>query len=116
MLKMQNEDGGVYHKLTTLNFTGTIMPDHATADRYVIGKGTSAALNFAAVMAQASRIWEEYDAELAEDMLEAAEKAWMWAEANASIAFTYPPDLHTGEYCGRELVSNRALSACELLF
>src|SRR5690625_7740832 len=47
-------------------------------------------------------------------MLEAAEKAWMWAEANPSIAFTNPPDVHTGEYGGSDLASNRAWAAAEL--
>ena len=128
-MAMQDDDGGVYHKLTTLNFTGTIMPDHATADRYVIGKGTSATLNFAAVMAQASRIWEEYDAELAEDMLEAAKDAWRWAnvEENSNIIYDQEAlnkelresgrkdlQVYTGEYGGSDLASNRAWAAAEL--
>src|SRR5690625_7207527 len=37
MLKMQDEDGGVYHKLTTLYFSGNIMPHEGKAARVVIG-------------------------------------------------------------------------------
>lgn len=57
---MQDEDGGVYHKLTTLEWPGIEMPDEDQRERYVIGKTTSAALNFAATMAYASRIYPEY--------------------------------------------------------
>ena len=55
MLAMQDpDDGGVYHKLTTLEFAAAIMPDEARAQRFVVQKSTAAALNFAAVMAVAS--------------------------------------------------------------
>ena len=127
MLKMQDDDGGVYHKLTTLNFSGNIMPHEGTAARYVIGKGTSATLNFAAVMAQASRIWEEYDEALAERMLDAAEAAWDWAKANPDVIYDQVAmnkelrengqeamEVYTGEYGGNNLDSNRAWAAAEL--
>ncbi|MBQ5464904.1 MAG: glycoside hydrolase family 9 protein, partial [Fibrobacter sp.] len=38
MLTMQASDGGVYHKLTTLQFCGTVMPNEDIDKRYVIGK------------------------------------------------------------------------------
>ncbi|WP_341939173.1 glycoside hydrolase family 9 protein [Marinimicrobium sp. C2-29] len=115
MLDMQDEDGGVYHKLTTLNFAGAVMPHEADAQRYVIGKGTSATLNFAAVMAQGSRIWKGLgEDELAAQMLSAAESAWSWAEANPNEAFTNPDDVSTGEYGGNNIPSNFAWAAAEL--
>ncbi|WP_111642251.1 glycoside hydrolase family 9 protein [Marinimicrobium alkaliphilum] len=121
MLAMQDEDGGVYHKLTTLNFAGTLMPHQATATRYVIGKATSATLNFAAVMAQASRIWEAYDEDFAAEMLDAAVMAWGWAQENPEVRFTNPvyedspgDNVFTGEYGGNDLASNRAWAAAEL--
>jgi endoglucanase len=62
MLTMQDpEDGGVYHKLTNAKFDGMIMPDKAVAPRYVVQKSTAATLDFAAVMAQASRVFSNYD-------------------------------------------------------
>lgn len=62
MLAMQDpDDGGVYHKLTGLNFSGQIMPDNYTFQRYVVKKSTGAALDFAAVMAIGSRVFETYD-------------------------------------------------------
>ena len=54
MLTMQASDGGVYHKLTSLGFPGDVMPNQDTDPIYVIGKGTAAAFDFAAVMAVAA--------------------------------------------------------------
>jgi len=49
MLTMQDPtDGGVYHKLTTPNFEGFVMPEDCKQQRYVVQKTTTAALDFAA--------------------------------------------------------------------
>lgn len=102
MLDMQDpNDGGVYHKLTTLNFTGEDMPHQATADRYVVMKTTAAALDFAAVMAQASRIFTEYETEFpgySTQCLEAAKDAWDWAQSNPNVLYSQPEDVKTGTY------------------
>lgn len=61
MLTMQDsDDGGVYHKLTNIEFDGMIMPDQATKPRFVVMKTTAATLDFAAVMAQASRVFKQF--------------------------------------------------------
>lgn len=98
MLEMQDSDGGVFHKLTTLGFAGAVMPHEGSAQRYMIGKGTAASLNFAATMAAASRIYAPFDGGLSERMLSAAESAWRWARENPARAFKNPADVHTGEY------------------
>lgn len=95
---MQDEDGGVFHKLTALNFGGFIMPGEYDLDRYIIGKGTASTLNFAAVMALASRVYAEVDPEFSFRALEAAEHAWNWAVAYDSIPFRNPEDVFTGQY------------------
>lgn len=49
MLTMQDPtDGGVYHKLTTPNFEGFVMPEDCKQQRYVVQKTTTTALDFAA--------------------------------------------------------------------
>ncbi|MBW6497946.1 MAG: glycoside hydrolase family 9 protein [Bacteroidales bacterium] len=102
MLSMQDpHDGGVYHKLTNKNFDGMVMPHEATNDRFVVSKTTAAALNFAAVAAQASRILSEYEIHfpgLSEESLEKAEKAWEWAVKNPDIPYVQPKDIQTGAY------------------
>jgi len=125
MLTMQDPtDGGVYHKLTNASFDGMIMPDKAIKTRYVVQKGTAAALDFAAVMAQASRVYKRYDAQLpglADSCLIAAQRAWGWARVNPDVAYdqnalnkTFDPDVTTGAYGDRRFEDEFIWAACEL--
>lgn len=109
MLTMQDpEDGGVYHKCTNSVFDPMIMPDKAVKPRYVVAKSTAAALDFAAVMAQASRLVNNYKKQLpglSDSCIKASEYAWRWAIQHDSIAYdqrklneTYKPAITTGEY------------------
>lgn len=106
VLTMQDPiDGGVYHKLTHANFQGTVMPHHALDPRFVVQKSTSATLDFAAVLAQASRVFAEFDAEFADTALAAAKRAYDWAVANPSVYYNqnemnaqFNPDINTGGY------------------
>lgn len=89
LLSMQDpDDGGVYHKLTNKTFDGTVMPHQATGPRYVVQKTTAAALDFAAVMATASRVFRAFEAQrpgLSARMLAAATSAWHWAKEHPSV-------------------------------
>lgn len=98
MLSMQAHDGGVYHKLTSLHHAKFVMPHEDSPERYAIGKSTSAALDFAAVMAMASRVYKSWDAKLAKSCLQASRKAFLWALAHPDIQFIQPPDVRTGQY------------------
>lgn len=125
MLSMQDPgDGGVYHKLTTANFSGYVMPHQATATRYVVEKSTAATLNFAAVMAQASRVFRAYEIErpgLSEQMEAAALSAWGWARANPARYYnqsamnqSHSPAINTGEYGDTDVRDEFAWAAIEL--
>lgn len=118
MLAMQDpNDGGVYHKLTSKNFSGMVMPNADTSERFVVQKGTAAALNFAAVMAAASRIYAPYEATfpgISSKMLNAAKAAWTWAKANPSIAYIQPADIVTGGYGDNNFSDEFAWAAAEL--
>ena len=125
MLTMQDpNDGGVYHKLTNAAFDGMIMPDKAATPRYVVQKGTAATLDFAAVMAQASRIFKGYDKQLpglADSCLKAATQAWQWAEANPKVIYdqdamnkSYKPEVSTGAYGDQHFEDEFIWAAAEL--
>ncbi|SNR63485.1 non-processive endocellulase [Lutibacter agarilyticus] len=98
ILTMQDEDGGVFHKLTSKNFSGFIMPNEFDLERMIIGKGTAATLDYAAVLALASRLYKSTDEDWSKKALEAAEKAWDWAVKNPAIAYSNPEDVSTGAY------------------
>ncbi|MBD0778797.1 glycoside hydrolase family 9 protein [Maribacter sp. ANRC-HE7] len=98
LLTMQDDDGGLFHKLTTKSFEGMVMPNKATSQRYIVGKGTAATLDFAACAAQAYRIFKEVDPSYADQCLVAAKKAYSWAVENPEIEFLNPEDISTGQY------------------
>ncbi|MFP4416320.1 MAG: glycoside hydrolase family 9 protein [Chitinispirillaceae bacterium] len=120
MKTMQDTDGGVYHKLTTLRFDGVKMPHEATSTRYIIGKATPATLDFAAVMAMAARIYEPIDSGFAASCLSQAEDAWQWAEENPDSFFVNPgsvnglPSVGTGEYGDNASNDERIWASTEL--
>jgi endoglucanase len=125
MLTMQDpNDGGVYHKLTNAGFDAFIAPADAKAPRYVVQKSTAAALDFAAVTAQAARIFRKFSKELpglADSCLVASEKAWNWAQKNPfllysqkSINAAFDPDITTGEYGDSDVTDEFIWAASEL--
>ncbi len=118
MLAMQDpDDGGVYNKLTNPGFDGVVMPHQATGPRWVVGKSTTAALDFAAVAATASRVFNAFEAQrpgYAARLLKAAQAAWGWAQAHPDVVYRQPPDIHTGEYGDAHLADEFAWAAAEL--
>jgi endoglucanase len=114
MLKMQDEDGGVFHKQTSERFIGFVAPDADKSISYVVGTGsepyksTCATAGLAAVGAIAARVYQPFDAAFAARSLQAAEKAWRWALAHPGVVFKNPKGVLTGEYgdaqCGDELL------------
>ena len=115
MLTMQASDGGVYHKLTTLQFSGTVMPNEDIDTRYIIGKSATATLDFAGVMAVAARVYKPFDASFAEKALEAAKKAYSWGSQNMNTLYTSNPrDVATGAYEDRNAGDEKNFAAAEL--
>jgi endoglucanase len=125
MLAMQDpHDGGVYHKLTNARFDGYVMPAEATEPRYVVQRSTAAALNLAATMAQASRVFRAYERHLpgfADSALTAATRAWQWARQNPGVVYDqaamnqrFDPDVVTGAYGDRDLRDEWVWAAAEL--
>jgi endoglucanase len=119
MATMQDpHDGGVYHKLTNKAFDGMVMPEKATEPRYVVQKTTAATLDFAAVMAVASRVLAPFDSQQpgrSARYLAAAESAWRWAEAHPKVLYKQPADIQTGAYGDEHVDDEFAWAATELL-
>ncbi|HWI64886.1 MAG TPA: glycoside hydrolase family 9 protein [Symbiobacteriaceae bacterium] len=78
MLKLQRSDGAVYHKVTTENFPGFILPEQDTAPLLVYGVGTNSTALFAAATARGARAYAKADPTYAGRLRTAAEKAWQW--------------------------------------
>jgi len=126
MLTMQDPyDGGVYNKCTNAAFDGMVMPGVTKKPRYVVQKGSAATLDFAAVMAQASRILKKFKKQLpglSDSCLSAAAHAWQWALKNPALVYDqnamnklYEPKITTGGYGDREFKDEWFWAAVELM-
>ena len=120
MLKMQDDDGGAWHKQTSTHFSGFVMPQDDTLPSEVIGTGsapfksTCATADLAAVAAIAARVYAPFDKKFAEQNLAAAKKAWQWTEKNPNVTFKNPPGVSTGEYGDNNCSDERLWAAAEL--
>ena len=125
MLTMQDpHDGGVYHKLTNAAFDGMVMPGVTTLPRYAVQKSTAASLDFAAVLAQSARILKNFSTQLpglSDSCLQAATKAWQWAEQHPNILYdqdamnkSFDPDVSTGAYGDGSMADEKLWAAAEL--
>jgi len=91
MFTMQDPfDGGIYHKCTNAESDNMMMNAVVKQPRYVVQKSTAATLDFAAVMAQAGRVFQRMKSQLpglADSCLRASAKAWFWALKNPNVEY-----------------------------
>jgi endoglucanase len=120
MLRMQDADGGVWQKQTGQQFAGFIAPDADLPASKIIGtgappyKGTCATADLAAVAAIAARTYQPFDPAFARRNLDAARRAWQWAERYPNIVFSNPRGIATGEYGDSQCQDERLWAAAEL--
>jgi len=116
LLKMQDPDtGGVYHKVTTKNFGGNMMPHIERGTYYISDVSPTAAGDFAALMAMAYPFYEKLDKDFADSMKIAAMKAFRWMEDNPTYPqFKNAPDVRTGEYGDHNSDDEKFWAAVEL--
>lgn len=109
MLTMQDpDDGGVYHKLTSIVHDPFVSPEQQSTQRYVIYKGVTSSLGFAASLSQASRLMTPYQKDypgMSAKMLQAAQRAYDWAKKNPDTLYDqdaenkkYNQEMNTGAY------------------
>ncbi|MGE5859601.1 MAG: glycoside hydrolase family 9 protein, partial [Ignavibacteria bacterium] len=102
LLKMQNDEGGVFHKVTELTFPGFIMPEDNNTDQYIYQVSSAATADFIAVMAKAFRVFKPFDSSFAGSCLAAAELGASYLQSHPDIVpaggFRNPADTQSGEY------------------
>jgi endoglucanase len=115
MLKMQRDDGGLYHKVATRFFSPFIMPEDDKEELLIFRVTHCSTAGFAASAAQASRIYQAYDAAFADRLLSAAKNAWDWMEANPVFdPFVNPPRVSSGGYVDSSCEDELFWAAAEL--
>ncbi len=100
LLKMQDPaTGGVYHKVTCLEFPQFVMPEEETDELILSPISNTATGDFAAIMAQASTIYADIDPAFCKSAVAAAKKAYAYLEEHkSSPSFSNPEEIVTGEY------------------
>ena len=119
MLKMQAENGGVYHKVTGRNFPGFVKPQDETEELILSPVSVTATGDFAGVLALGARVFAESGspelADLSASYTAAAERAWDYLEEHRNDpGFTNPADIVTGEYPDGKSGDERFWAAAEL--
>ena len=115
MLKMQREDGGVYHKVSCYHFCGVINPDEEKDELVVSPVSSTATADFAGCCAFASIFFEEGDPAFAKKLMDVALKAWKYLESHDEEPFKNPPEITTGGY-GDWSSADERYFACASLF
>ena len=98
MMKMQNENGGVHHKVSCESFPGYVMPEKETEPLIVTEISTTATADFCASMALAYEYYKDVDSDFASKCLDCAEKAWAFLQQHPEFIFKNPEDIVTGDY------------------
>lgn len=98
LLKMQADNGSVYHKISTRNFGPFILPELEKEPRYFAGWSTAATADFVAMTAGFARAVRAYDSAYAQRCLQAARKAWQFLQQNAQNIMADLRGFTTGAY------------------
>ncbi len=117
LLKMQADNGGVYHKVTCQNFPSEIMPEEETDQLIIMPATTTATGDFVGVMAIAARVYKSIDKAFSDTCLATAKKAadYLYSTPTDTVGYKNPSDIATGEYEDTCDIDERFWAFSELL-
>ena len=115
-LRMQDEDGGVFFKVSPVRWDGFVSPSQSDSlqKRQILGKSTTSTLNFAGALAQAHRVFAKVYPSFAQKCLDAALRAYRWAIENPEV--TYPHNTEGSGGYGDERYDDEFFWARAMLF
>lgn len=118
LLKMQAENGAVYHKVSQKKWIGEFMPDRDPATRYLFGYSSTATASFSATTALGARILSGFEPELSDELKDASRRAWAYLlvhpENVPAGGFKNPQGVSGGEYGDVSDLDERLWAAAEL--
>jgi len=85
LLKMQNPDGSVLHKIDANDHFASGSPEQDTFPRFVYGATSLDAGNFTGVMLQAARVFSSFDRGFSGRCRLAAQRAWQWLQTHPAM-------------------------------
>ena len=118
LLKMQREDGAVYHKVSQKKWIGEYLPHTDPSTRYIFDVSSAATASFAAAVAIGARHLKNYDPVFSQSLESAAERAWSWLSDNPDNfpagGFKNPEGVTGGQYDDPSDLDERLWAAIEL--
>lgn len=102
LMKMQNDDGGVFHKVSQKKWVGEFLPQKDSEERYIFEITSNSTAGFTAVAALGANLFEPFDSAFANRLNQAALKGWQYLQENPKIqpagGFKNPKGVIGGEY------------------
>ena len=114
MLKMQREDGAVYHKVSCYHFCRFILPEEEKDPLVIAPVSTAATADFAGCLSYASSFYEKSDKAFSDKLMEAALKAQNYLDTHENEIYENPPEITTGGYGDRNPCDERYFALCSL--
>jgi len=106
ILKTQFADGSFSHKVTARHFEAELMPEADRQPRYFYTPSTAATGDAVGALAQAARVFKEFDADFADKCLDAAIKGQQYLDAHPEEVKTMLTPDGTGAYQSGEANSD----------
>lgn len=114
LLKMQREDGAVYHKISCYHFCGFVFPQFETEKQVLAPVSTAATADFAGCLAFASSFYENQDKAFADKLMAAALKAQSYLDSNEDNFYSNPKEITTGGYGDMNVSDERYFALCSI--
>ncbi|MFN1835771.1 glycoside hydrolase family 9 protein [Balneola sp. MJW-20] len=118
LIKMQDESGGLNHKVSIKEWTGENLPQDETDQQYIFRISSTGTAGAAAVFAMASSVYEKYDRAYSENLKNRAIRAWEYLEENEELSaaggFINPEGVTGGEYGDKVDTDERLWASVEL--
>lgn len=98
LLRMQADDGSVFHKVSARNFCGFVLPEAEREPRYLASWSSAATADVAALTAAAARHFRPYEPKFADQCLQAARKSYDFLRAHPENHNSDHTHFTTGRY------------------
>lgn len=113
LLKMQDEDGGVYHSVVVKDWSyWPCLPEEHKDKRIISPKSITATLNFISTLAKASYVLKNIDKNFSSLCSKQALKSYKWFEKNSNLV--YKKITETDAYEDNTYSDEHLLALCEL--
>jgi endoglucanase len=118
LMKMQNDEGGVFHKVSQKHWVGEFLPQNDPEVRYIFEVTTNSTAAFTAVAALGAQLFAPFETDFADQLAKAAFRGWQYLQEHPEIqpsgGFENPPGVTGGEYADDHDEDVRLWAAIEL--